>query len=299
MTTRTYTVFGLALASELALPELPAATESPRISLRLGSVPRQLDGTTLRGARYQVSEEAFLLWVDGVARYMVAGGDRVVIDSEPGAPLDEVRLYLLGPVLGALLHQRGILPVRGAALEVGGRAVLLLGGPGSGKSTLLAALCERGYRALSDDIVAIECPVDADPIVLPGYPSIGLWRDALGHLDTSAWSFRPIRTGVQKYRASVGRQFCPDARPLGCAYVVSTTNADAITIESMSSLDAMAAMLENTYRTFFLEGMTEAGSHFDSCAGVGTTTRFRTLYRPVSSFQLGPLADSVEQDLRG
>ena len=49
-------------------------------------------------------------------------------------------------------HLHNHLVIHAAALERGGRAVVLAAPPGSGKSTLCAALIHRGWRLLSDEL---------------------------------------------------------------------------------------------------------------------------------------------------
>ena len=51
-------------------------------------------------------------------------------------------------------HTRVI--VHAAVLERGGRALVLPGVPGAGKSTLTAALCQEGFRLLSDELCLID-----------------------------------------------------------------------------------------------------------------------------------------------
>lgn len=58
------------------------------------------------------------------------------------------------------------LVVHAAVLERDGRAVLLPGRPGAGKSTLTAALCQRGWRLLSDELTLIS-PDDLTVTPLP------------------------------------------------------------------------------------------------------------------------------------
>lgn len=76
-------------------------------------------------------------------------------------------------------HQYLIL--HAASVEKNGRAAILPGPPGSGKSTLCAALVNRGWRLLSDELTLID-PVDgsllalARPINLKN-DSIGIIRD--------------------------------------------------------------------------------------------------------------------------
>jgi HprK-related kinase A len=55
--------------------------------------------------------------------------------------------------IGITAHQ--YLIVHAAAIERGGRALILPGPPGSGKSTLCAGLVYRGWRLLSDELALI------------------------------------------------------------------------------------------------------------------------------------------------
>lgn len=65
-------------------------------------------------------------------------------------------------------HVNHHLLIHAAVVERGGRAVILPAPPGSGKSTLCAALVQRGWRLLSDEIAVV--PLQAEgllPIVRP------------------------------------------------------------------------------------------------------------------------------------
>ena len=96
----------------------------------------------------------FLLEVDGVARYLVREGREIVVEragNDDGA----VTAFLLGSVLAACLQQRGILTLHASAMATDDGAVLFAGHSGVGKSTLMAALTERGYAMLSDDVTGI------------------------------------------------------------------------------------------------------------------------------------------------
>lgn len=61
-------------------------------------------------------------------------------------------------------HTRVI--VHAAVLERGGRALILPGVPGAGKSTLTAALCQEGFRLLSDEL----CLIDPDSLHITPVP---------------------------------------------------------------------------------------------------------------------------------
>src|SRR4029077_8012520 len=97
-----YCPYGLRLRSAIALPGLTNGPESDfDADIALGSVPPSLPGAVDIGLRYQSARGRFLITVDGVARFLVADGERILIDLHPGADEAAVRLFLLGPALGA------------------------------------------------------------------------------------------------------------------------------------------------------------------------------------------------------
>ncbi|WP_313388318.1 hypothetical protein [Rhodospirillum rubrum] len=71
-----------------------------------------------------------LLSLPGIGRFHIEGGDRVGIEAAEGADPVTLGLLLGGPVLAALLRQRGLLPLDGAALGVEGGALLIVGASG-------------------------------------------------------------------------------------------------------------------------------------------------------------------------
>jgi hypothetical protein len=105
----------------------------------LGPVPQALDDAKKKGVLYQISPDRFLLGLGKIARYLVSEGREIVIERVPGGSDDAVRVFLFGSVFGALLHQRGVLPLHGSAVMPSRGATIFAGPSGSGKSMLAAA----------------------------------------------------------------------------------------------------------------------------------------------------------------
>ena len=96
----------------------------------------------------------------------------------PGSDRELVRVDILGRVLAAATHERGLLCLHGSAVSIAGRAVGFLAPKGSGKSTLAIALASHGARLLTDDTL----PVEPDSgLARPGVHSVRLWNDAADH----------------------------------------------------------------------------------------------------------------------
>jgi hypothetical protein len=73
------------------------------------------------------------------------------------------------------------LVVHAAAVERGGRAVIMPGPPGSGKSTLCAALISRGWRLLTDELTLLR-PDSTDIAALPR--PVGLKNESIDVIRT-------------------------------------------------------------------------------------------------------------------
>src|SRR4051794_2910384 len=94
---RDYSVFGLRVRSNVELPELFPATgvAAPDVTIELGSIPMVTRG---EGDGLNQVEGALVLVIPEVARYKIEGGDRITVESGPGVPQRNVRLFLLGSV---------------------------------------------------------------------------------------------------------------------------------------------------------------------------------------------------------
>ena len=74
-----------------------------------------------------------------MARFLVNDGNEIVIDRDRSAGDIDISLFTINTPIGALLYQRGFLPMHASAIEVNGGCVIFTGVSGVGKSTILAS----------------------------------------------------------------------------------------------------------------------------------------------------------------
>jgi hypothetical protein len=174
VTTRLYDVYGLAVASEVALPfGLAAAGRAPDLEViwRLRSDASPLPPSA-PPREFRHGAEGWRLcyaaptgaW--GALEYLRAQRRLVLTGS---SPRDNFLQPLMGPAAAVLLREAGCCVLHGAAAAVDGGALALLGPSGAGKSTLAAALIAGGGTLISDDLVVLwpdEVAVAAGPDVL-------------------------------------------------------------------------------------------------------------------------------------
>ncbi len=172
----------------LPCPELLPSNQPPDVTITYGQVPEGLTAplpariavTSRRRAyfssRYRISPDTWL-----------KNGKEIIIDRAPQADDTDVRLFLLGSVMGALMHQRGRLPLHGSAIRLpDGTAAIFMGPSGVGKSTLAAAFRQRGYVVAADDISLIFTGDDGAPLLQPAYPELKLWAEAAAKIGEDA-----------------------------------------------------------------------------------------------------------------
>jgi hypothetical protein len=97
----------------------------------------------------------------------------ITVHPAPGADPGLITIFLEGSVLANALAADGLLTLHASAVEVGGRALAIVGPPGTGKSTLAALLCGWGCRLVADDVLRVD-PAASGPICFPGSPSLRL-----------------------------------------------------------------------------------------------------------------------------
>lgn len=187
-----YRVYGLVVRSQIELPELPACPPDlePDLLIRLGGVPEHLEEVQHRQSYWlEANARECLIAVFGLCRLHVREGREITVDiatdghaGQPARAAD-MRLFLLGSGMGAVLHQRGCLPLHVGAVRAAGKVWAFTGPSGAGKSTLTATLHLRyGLPLVSDDVMALHLPPGQPPQVFPGPRKLKLWQDAAAHL---------------------------------------------------------------------------------------------------------------------
>src|SRR4051812_10193036 len=258
-----YRVFGLDLRSELPIPELPLAPAGaePSVEVRRDSI-EAVDAPI----GYSVTPDGTLLRVPEVGRFLVREGREIIVEPAQGASERNVRLFLLGSALGALLHQRGLLPLHANAIEMDGRAVAFSGHSGAGKSTIAAWFHDRGRRILSDDVCVIGFDADGRAIAYPGIPRLRLWREALEASGREAGGYARSFDALDKYDVpSENRALEP--LPLAAIYLLrqAEENAGAAAIERLQGVDSVETLMSNTYRGAYLQTIGRTGEHLAAC----------------------------------
>lgn len=304
MTQHNYTAYGLVLQSEVEIPELVAIDPADldlqptsHVRVRIGQVPDHLDDPIGCSDIHETTRDDLLLRIEGVADYLISRGSEITIQPAADSTAHEVRVFLLGSGLGALLHQRGffVLHASGIAGQFG--AAAFTGDSGAGKSTLLGELLRRGHRMAVDDVCAIRLDDHGHPVVIPSYPRTRVWADSAEHLDVDTTDLIRTRPMMEKFERQVPDQFWAEVAPLRRIYHLTIGAGDGLSLTKLGAIEAFPTLLRNTYRSILVDGFDLRRHHFDLASAITSHVGVVRVVRGTEGFRVSELVDLVLEDL--
>lgn len=279
-----YRLAGLSVQSEFAFPGAivdPAPLGAADVVIRLGEVPNEIENPSAVGPNWALTADVFLLRVPAIARFLVANGRSIDADLEPGATRGDAAAFLFGTALGILLHQRGHVLLHASAVAVGDGAVAFCGQSTAGKSTLAAALAQRGYPFVTDDVCAVSFDEGRRPIVHPDGRCLKLWSHAIDKLDLEQSRVAAVRDRLEKYYVSP-RATASAPLPLRAAYVLrDARKRSEIVLERPNAVDAALILRRNAYRPQIIRRLGQDALYFRAAAAIADIAGVYVLDRPL------------------
>lgn len=292
-----YTAFGLKILSELQLPELvPISRDDynePDIKFKKADLSTIWSELAEPNSFYYIKENLCMIKVTGLAIYMIEEGKIISYSPIEGSNDNQIRLYLLGTCLGVALMQRKVLPIHGSCIAINGKAYAFVGDSGAGKSTLASAFVNRGFKLLTDDVIALRLTKDNIPFVIPSYPQQKLWQESLDQFGIESNQYKPIFNRVTKFAIPVTDQFFDKPMPLAGIFVLSKVDQNDIEIIPVKKLERFPILYYNTYRNFMISRSGLLDWHFAFSANLVNRIDFHRIIRPSLRFTANKLVDNI------
>lgn len=286
-----YTAYGLDIDSDLELPELDSRSFTGDVRLRRGTVATPV--LPLRNDRSAFRQRELFIW-SGLLAVLVREGREIVFDPSDDVDPAWMRQCLLGPPLGILLHQRGLLVLHASAVEVDDQAVIFAGDKGEGKSTIAAALVAAGHRLIADDIVAIDMLDPACPIVLPGVPQLRLWPDAADMVGAPPDALLQFHPKLEKRAWRLECRHQRRTQPLRRIYVLGRESELGLELLP-SRKESFSAILQHLYAPRFLDARCITQALLSKCVKLAEAVQVYRLDRPNTLETLRDVADLIEE----
>jgi hypothetical protein len=240
----------------------------PDVTIRRAPVPATLENARASGPTWAIADKRFLLRIPEVARFLLSDGREIAFEPEPGAEAADIPVFILGTVFGILLHQREQIVLHASAVRVNGNAILFCGSSGAGKSTIAAALAQRGFPLVTDDVCAITVTGAGTPMVHPDGRQLKLWAQAIEKLDLMASRGERVRSRLEKFYVEPGEVFS-EPLPLGAVYALREARPPHTPgIERPNVVDAALILRRNAYRPLIVNRMGQKAGYFHAATTI-------------------------------
>jgi hypothetical protein len=295
-----YKSFGLHVISEIPLPELFQVNDKESIvDVEVTIMELDLKDEQLISLREDVfvKDNLVMFQISEIATFTIQDGNKIIVSPMDGFNEDAARLYILGTCMGAILLQRGILPLHGSAIVIDGKAYGFVGDSGAGKSTLASAFLRKGYKLLTDDVIAITLSQNDIPVVTPSYPQQKLWQESLNAFGVARHQYRPLLERETKYAVPVPTQFKTDSIPLAGIFELIISPNEQVEILPIQGLQRLQTLFHHTYRNFIIEPAGLMEWHFQTLTRFVHKIVIFQLRRPVSRFTAHDLPEMILKTL--
>jgi hypothetical protein len=277
-----YGISGLHVSSDVMLPgavALAVCRDEPDVLIRHHPVPETLSSVQASGPTWQTGDKRFLLRIPDIARFLISEGHEIAYELEEGAHESDVPIFILGSVFGILLHQRERVVLHASAVRVNDKAVLFCGSSGAGKSTIAAALAQRGYPLVIDDVCAVSF-ASGKPTVYSDGRQLKLWEHAISRLDLAQRRGKRVRTSLEKFYVDPGEVF-NEPLALGAVYVLREARPPHMPgIEQPNVVDAMLLLRRNAYRPLLVRRLGQDTNYFHAATAIANAAGIFHLSRP-------------------
>lgn len=296
--TRHVSMYGLRVQSDIDLPGWPTTSPSnPDVTIRRDP----FDAASFEGEPYLTrtlfDEGQVRLEIRGVGKYAACGGSLIRVAPEPDAKPEDIQLFLTGALFGLLLHQRGIFPLHASCVAIGGTGVAFAAPSGEGKSTLVASMVDRGATFVSDDICVMTPVTNGNASVWPGAARVKLDETGLALLNGARSELEPVGGPRGKYHLPIETSSdWQSPVPLKKVYLLSSAQGDP-RIERLTGLDAISALVDETYFLTYAVGLGVRSQIFRLAAAISHTLIVSRLIRPRGLEHMPAVLDLIERDV--
>ncbi|MDO4803611.1 MAG: hypothetical protein Q4A32_02170 [Lachnospiraceae bacterium] len=298
-----YRAFGFNIESEFEIAQMLSAVfpeEECDVFVRCGKTSDAMVENPIRvylDAKFNKEE----MWADlEVVRIYVGHGRDIIVDRISEKEGDEglIQAYITGLAFGAIMHQRGEIPMHGSCVRKDGKAILFTGVSGAGKSSIAAEAIRQGYRLVTDDVTPISIK-DGVVVAEPSFPQQKLWEDAVARGGVANQTDHRLydEDDRTKYAMNVDEAFLNE--PAELRGVIQMIPKEELRqgrelISEVRGLEKAVLLQLHTYRTYMLVDQESRQRHFQKCADIASKLKTAHLFRYQDTSEADLLAAAEE-----
>lgn len=299
----TYLAYDLTISSELQLSGLVELdlVDYVDVVIKFGKVPLSIKNPVVVLYNMQMSKQECLINIENVATFYILDGREIVIQQAIDGNKGDIQVFLMGTVFAYVLQYHDYLVLHGSAVIVNSdNAVIFSGKSGVGKSTTAAAFVKRGYPVLTDDMVAVKLHGSEELELIPGWPRLKLWQDALDYFGETSEGLISVQNKYNKFEFPVPSPTNLRKRiKISNFYELNAVDEiESIGLKSLvNKIDRLELLIKNTFRYFMLKALNKNSLHLKQCILLASSSNFGVISRPKLGYSLDELVLFLENDM--
>lgn len=293
-----YQIYGYEFKSEIPHNYLLENHQlrSKKISVYLGSVVTHFDSYEFNSEQIKISHNKVLILIPNTANYLITSlpnETSIVVDPYTSNEPREYLAYLMGSILGSVLHYQNELAYHAAAIKIDMSTVLVTGDSGAGKSTTQGALLQKGANLVADDVAVIRFENNKYSVA-SGHPNIRLWADSAKVLGYPIEEQHRIRPNEDKYWIPVPDKFIYESQEPTHFVILKMHNESELKTTELRGAEKVKAMMEQLYTKRFIAIHNAFGEYYQRCIQFAKTVKVLQIERPETGFFHNEITDIIQ-----
>lgn len=196
-----------------------------------------------------------------------------------------------------LLVQRNTTLLHGSALLYRGKALIISGESGAGKSSLANEIMSRGYKQMSDDIVAVG-QNDKGMVAYPSFPVRKLCADFVEQEGMDKNSLIPMSDEErEKYGLILKDEYYNQEVLLGAMVIIRARDVEKPELKEITGSEKLKYLAENFFRLDVYEQISFKPEDMLRAIKIAGQMSIYTLTRPRNKMTVKEQADLIEKQI--
>ena len=287
-----YIIFGYRVRSAFELDAYACDFDTPEIIVENGQISCFNEELAEDGFHFSLDENLIAFYVPDVGTYEIRNGNRIIVEPDKGARLQDITLFILGSAFGFLMHQKKVYPLHGSTVDLGDRCLILVGHSGACKTSLASGFVEQGYKLLTDDVSRIEY-IDTDHYVHPSYPSQKIWKDGAHHLQLKYNPENRVLRELDKFYFNSRDRFSDSRKPLVGIIEIVPSEVHTPVLIQLEKPAVLNALIMHSYLQEVIGGKTDVGAHLRFCSKLCESIPVYRIMRPYDGFTVKDQVEAI------